>query len=123
MGTQKNSKAETAINTLEPGVAQQAEYNIGDIIFHRVHDFRGVIVDVDPQFEGSEEWYDMYTSNQPPKNSPWYHILVDEESSMAYVSEQNICTDSDQGEIENPMIDDLFSKYDSGHYLPIQTLN
>ncbi len=123
MGTQKNIKTKTAVNAPELRVAQQAAYNIGDIIFHREHDFRGVIVDVDPQFEGSEEWYDMYTSNQPPKNSPWYHILVDEESSMAYVSEQNICSDSDQGEIENPMIDDLFSKYDSGHYLPIQTLN
>ncbi len=123
MGTQKNIKTEAALNASEQKLAQQAEYNIGDIIFHREHDFRGVIVDVDPQFEGSEEWYDMYTSNQPPKNGPWYHILVDEESSMAYVSEQNICTDSDQGEIENPMIDDLFSKYDSGHYLPIQTLN
>ncbi len=102
---------------------QKAEFNIGEIILHREQDFRGVIVDVDPQFEGSQEWYDMHTSNEPPKNRPWYHILVDEESSMAYVSEQNICTDSDEGEVENPMIDDLFSKFDSGHYLPRQTLN
>jgi heat shock protein HspQ len=102
---------------------QEVGYNIGDIIFHREHDFRGVIVDVDPQFEGTQEWYDMYTNNQPPKNGPWYHILVDEEASMAYVSEQNICADSDTAEVENPMIDDIFSKYDSGHYLPRQTLN
>lgn len=102
---------------------QKAEYNIGEIILHREHDYRGVIVDVDPEFQGSEEWYDMHTSNQPSKDVPWYHILVDEESSMAYVSEQNICIDSDDAEIENPMIDDMFSDFDAGQYLPRQTIN
>ena len=128
MSTQKintlNNNDEIAIAIPEVMLKQNAEFNIGEIIFHREHDFRAVIVDVDPQFEGSEEWYDMHTSNQPPKNVPWYHVLVDEESTMAYVSEQNICIDNDDnGEIENPMIDDLFSKFDSGHYLPRQTLN
>lgn len=102
---------------------QKAEFNIGEIITHREHDFRGVIVDVDPDYQGSDEWYDIHTSNEPAKNRPWYHVLIDEESSMAYVSEQNIYTDSDNAEIENPMIDDVFSDFEEGQYLPRQTLN
>ena len=101
----------------------EAGFNIGDIIVHREHSFRGVIVDVDADFQGSDEWYDMYTTNQPDKNLPWYHVLVDEEGSMAYVSEQNICNDSSNMEIEHPMVDDIFKDYEKGHYLPRQTIN
>jgi len=77
-----------------------AGFNLGDIVIHRVQKFRGVIVDVDADFQGSDDWYDQYTTNQPSKTAPWYHILVDEEGSMAYVSEQNIYVDSTDMEIE-----------------------
>jgi len=101
----------------------KAEFNIGDIIIHREQNFRGVIVDVDADFQGSDEWYDQYTTNQPSKSAPWYHILVDEEGSMAYVSEQNIYGDTSDLEIEHPMVDDVFEHFDGGHYLPRQTIN
>lgn len=100
----------------------KAEFNIGDIVFHKEHAFRGVIVDVDPQYEGTEEWYQEYTS-KPSRQVPWYHVLVDEESSMAYVSEQTIRVDLDDSEVHNPMVDDLFSQFDQGHYLPRQILS
>lgn len=100
-----------------------AGFNIGDVIIHKEQQFRGVIVDVDADFQGSDDWYDQYTTNEPSKNSPWYHVLVDEEGSMAYVSEQNIYVDSSNMEIEHPMIDDMFTDYDAGHYLPRQTIN
>lgn len=100
-----------------------AGFNLGDIIIHRVHNFRGVIVDVDADFQGSDDWYDQNTTNQPSKISPWYHVLLDEEGAMAYVSEQNIYVDSSNQEIENPMVDDIFEEYEAGHYLPRQTLN
>ena len=32
-------------------------FNIGDIVKHRLYQFRGVIVDIDPEFANSEEWY------------------------------------------------------------------
>jgi len=102
---------------------QTAGFNIGEIIFHSEHQFRGVIVDVDPEFQGTDEWYDQHTTNQPSKSVPWYHVLIDEESSMAYVSEQNLCSDTEDTEVENPMISDMFSDFDSGQYLPRQTLN
>ncbi len=101
----------------------KAGFNIGDIIIHREQNFRGVIVDVDAEYQGSDDWYDLFTTNQPAKNLPWYHVLVDEEGSMAYVSEQNIYNDSSNMEVEHPMLDDIFKDYDQGHYLPRQTVN
>ncbi len=101
----------------------KAGFNLGDIIIHREQKFRGVIVDVDADFQGSQDWYDQYTTNEPAKNAPWYHVLIDEESTMAYVSEQNIYVDSSNTEIDHPMVDDVFEDYKSGHYLPRQTIN
>ena len=100
-----------------------AVFNIGDVIIHKNQNFRGVIVDVDADFQGSDDWYDQYTTNQPSKDAPWYHVLVDEEGSMAYVSEQNIYTDSSNMEVEHPMVNDIFEDYEAGHYMPRQTIN
>ena len=82
-----------------------------------------LIVDVDADFQGSQDWYDQFTTNEPSKTSPWYHLLIDEESTMAYVSEQNIYVDSSNIEIDHPMVDDVFADYKAGHYLPRQTIN
>jgi heat shock protein HspQ len=35
-----------------------ASFGIGDVVRHRIFDFRGVVFDVDPVFANSEEWYD-----------------------------------------------------------------
>ncbi len=35
-----------------------AKYTIGHIVRHRVFPFRGVVFDIDPQFDNSEEWYE-----------------------------------------------------------------
>ena len=46
-----SKKNRRTITTKEP------LFNIGDIVKHRIYPFRGVIVDVDPEFSNSEEWY------------------------------------------------------------------
>ena len=33
------------------------KYSLGQIIHHLRFDYRGVIVDVDATFQGTEEWY------------------------------------------------------------------
>lgn len=43
---------------------------IGQIIRHRKYDYRGVIVDVDPVFQGTEEWYEQMAVSLPPKDRP-----------------------------------------------------
>lgn len=102
---------------------RRAEYNIGQVIYHKHYNFRGVIVDVDAEFEGDDEWYKEHAKNNPPKDEPWYHVLVDEDSVMAYVSEQNICSDVSDLEVDNPMVINMLSSDGNGHYQMLRTLN
>jgi heat shock protein HspQ len=57
-------------------MAAQAKFSIGQLVHHRLFDYRGVIVDVDAVFLGSEEWYEQVAKSKPPKDQPWYHVLV-----------------------------------------------
>ncbi len=102
---------------------KKAEYNIGDVIYHNQYDFRGVIVDVDANFEGDDDWYEEEAELRAPKDSPWYHVLVDEETTMAYVAEQSISSDSSRDEVIHPMINDVFIRTPSGKYMSRQSIN
>ncbi len=97
----------------------QARYSIGECIHHRLFDYRGVILDVDPVFLGTEAWYQMMARSQPPKNEPWYHVLVDGTDRLTYVSEQNLEPDLLSGPIEHPLIQQRFSEYSQGRYRPM----
>ena len=48
---------------------QKAKFSIGDIVKHKHFEFRGVIYDVDFEFNNSEEWYPVsYTHLTLPTN-------------------------------------------------------
>ena len=66
------------------------KYSIGQLIQHVLFDYRGVIVDVDPFFQGTEEWYDKMARSKPPKDQPWYHVVVHDATHMTYVAERNL---------------------------------
>ena len=73
------------------------KYSVGQLIHHLLFDYRGVIVDVDPEFEGSEEWYQQMARSRPPKDKPWYHVLVSNAEHMTYVAERNLESTSLRG--------------------------
>ena len=54
----------------------QAQFSIGDLVYHKLFDYRGVVVDVDPRLMLSEEWYEAVARSRPPKDQPWYRVLV-----------------------------------------------
>ena len=54
--------------------SEVARFAVGDLIRHRLFDYRGVVVDVDPCFNGDESWYQQVALTRPPKNRPWYHV-------------------------------------------------
>jgi heat shock protein HspQ len=96
-----------------------AGYSIGDVVRHRVFDFRGVIFDVDPVFANSEEWYDAIPAAiRPSKDQPFYHLLAEnaESSYVAYVSQQNLIPDDSEEPIEHPAIPGLFHGFAEGRY-------
>ena len=75
---------------------QKAKFSIGDIVKHKHFDFRGVIYDVDFEFNNSEEWYQSIPKDvRPRKDQPFYHLLAEsnEVTYEAYVSEQNLIID------------------------------
>ena len=90
----------------------KAKFEIGQIVKHRYFDFRGVIFDVDPEFDNTEEWYQSIPKDvRPKKDQPFYHILAEsnEVTYEAYVSEQNLLIDNSSEPVKHPLIDEIFS--------------
>ena len=100
------------------------KFNIGDIVKHKLYPFRGVIVDIDPIFSNTDEWYEAIpTELRPLKNQPFYHLLAENSETFysAYVSQQNLLSDSESGPINHPEISDLFSDVNNGKYVLRET--
>ncbi|MGR3496532.1 heat shock protein HspQ [Citreimonas sp.] len=98
---------------------QRAKYNLGQVVRHRKHPFRGVVFDVDPEFANTEEWYESIPEEaRPAKEQPFYHLLAENEQSfyVAYVSEQNLVADYSGEPVDHPDIPDLFGAFVDGSY-------
>src|SRR5688572_2699951 len=94
-------------SALPPAEIPSARFGIGDMVRHRLLDFRGVIFDVDPVFSNSEEWYQAIPEGmRPAKDQPFYHLLADneEQSYIAYVSQQNLVPDESDEPIDHPAL-------------------
>ena len=99
---------------------QKAKFSIGDVVKHKHFDFRGVIYDVDFEFNNSEELYHSIPKNvRPRKDQPFYHLLAenDEITYEAYVSEQNLVNDDSDEPVRHPLIEEIFTgKKGSGYF-------
>ncbi|TVV76043.1 heat shock protein HspQ [Sphingomonas solaris] len=96
-----------------------AQFSIGDVVRHRLLEFRGVVFDVDPVFANSEEWYDAIPADvRPRRDQPFYHLLAENADStyVAYVSQQNLEHDESEEPIEHPAISGLFDEFHDGRY-------
>jgi heat shock protein HspQ len=96
-----------------------ARFAIGEVVRHRMFDFRGVIFDVDPVFANSDEWYEAIPEDvRPRKDQPFYHLLAEnaESSYIAYVSQQNLVVDETDEPVDHPAIAGLFERYAGGRY-------
>ena len=103
---------------LAPAVAH-ARFAIGDVVRHRLFDFRGVIFDVDPVFANSEDWYEAIPEEiRPDRDQPFYHLLAEngDSSYVAYVSQQNLLVDDSDEPVDHPAIAGLFDAYADGRY-------
>src|SRR5690242_10607467 len=100
---------------------REAKFGVGEIVRHRIHSFRGVVFDVDPVFNNTEEWYlAIPADRRPSKDQPFYHLLAQNAEGgpyEAYVSEQNLLPDAENGPVQHPMIDSLFERLEGGRYI------
>ena len=100
-----------------------AKFFIGQVIHHTLFDYRGVIIDVDPQFTLSDEWYQLMAKSAPPKDRPWYRVLVHNSNHETYVAEQNLQEDVTGEQIAHPDLEYYFEPFDedNGRYPLKQT--
>lgn len=96
-----------------------AKFTIGQVVQHKVHKFRGVVFDIDPEFANTEEWWDRIPEEQrPSKEQPFYHLFAENDTSyyIAYVSEQNLLADDTGEPVDHPDVEEVFGTMVGSQY-------
>lgn len=98
-----------------------AKFKIGQVVRHRVFPFRGIVFDIDPEFNNTDEWYEAIPADvRPHKDQPFYHLFAEnaETEYIAYVSEQNLLVDTSNEPLRHPQVAEIFERDDKGSYRP-----
>ena len=96
-----------------------AKFQIGQVVKHRLFPFRGIIFDIDPVFNNTEEWWESIPKEvRPHKDQPFYHLFAEnaETEYVAYVSEQNLLPDTSDAPVRHPRVAEVFERGDDGTY-------
>ena len=98
---------------------RQARFSVGQVVRHRFYPFRGVVFDIDAEFDNTEEWLlSIPEEIRPHKEQPYYHLLAEnaETEYIAYVSEQNLLPDETGQPLRHPQLTELFMEDENGGY-------
>ena len=104
---------------IEVPFKRQARFGVGDVVRHKMFDFRGVVFDIDPTFANSEEWYEAIPEQiRPERDQPYYHLFAESDDAyyVAYVSQQNLVGDGTGGPVDHPNNDEMFDEFADGRY-------
>ena len=93
-----------------------SKFKPGQIIFQKLFHYRGVILNVDDIFQLTDAWYEFMAKSKPPKNKPWYHVLVNNENHITYVAERNILPDHTGKIINHPLVPVYFTEIVADKY-------
>ena len=93
-----------------------AKFFVGQIVSHKKFDYRGAVFNVDATFQGSDEWYASVAQSRPPKDQPWYHVLVDGTEQTTYVAERHLKSAAHSKPIKNPLVAELCGEFTEGRY-------
>lgn len=94
----------------------QIKFSPGQLIVHKKYGYRGVIIEVDDCFSGTDEQYEEASNDKPSKKQAWYHVLVDGSDYVTYVAESFLNTDSSNEPISHPQITEVFHQFEGGRY-------
>jgi len=95
-----------------------AKFEVGQIVEHLKFGYRGVVFGVDETFALTDEWYDAVARSRPPKDRPWYHVLVDGAVHTTYVAERHLAASADRSQVTHPHLGEWFDRYDGKRYRP-----
>jgi heat shock protein HspQ len=104
-------------------VSSRARFSIGEVVEHRLFGYRGVIIDVDPDFRGTDDWYETMALSQPPRDKPWYHVLPHGAEHQTYVAERNLEPDTSGQPVQHALLDAYFSSFSGGRYISDTLVN
>ena len=104
-------------------MSETARFAVGDLVHHKLFGYRGVVVDVDARFMLSEEWYENVARSRPPKDKPWYHLLVHNAMHNTYVAERNLQADRSTDPIQHPLVEFQFNAFKNGRYVTSRKTN
>ncbi len=99
------------------------KFSVGELIHHKLFDYRGVIVGIDDTFARTDVWYQQVARTRPPKDQPWYHVLVDGALHRTYVAERNLDWDNSVAPVINPEVPLFFDLFRNGIYSNTAGLN
>ena len=102
------------------GTVRRAKFHVGQVVRHRVYPFRGIIFDIDPVFDNTEEWWQSIPAEvRPKKDQPFYHLLAENAQTtyVAYVSEQNLLPDETGKPVSHPQVPQFFKELKRGQYV------
>jgi heat shock protein HspQ len=116
----KKTAPKRVVKAVDATAMRMAKFSLGDIVKHRLYPFRGIIFDIDPVFNSTEDWWQSIPEEiRPSKNQPFYHLLAENDKTeyIAYVSEQNLLPDATGKPLRHPQVSQLFDELD-GIYHP-----
>lgn len=96
-------------------VRRLVRYEEGQLVRHRRYGYRGVIVARDPTCSATDEWYEA-NRTRPPRDQPWYHVLVDGASHVTYAAQSSLLPDESMRAVEHPLVPFFFRDFADGRY-------
>jgi heat shock protein HspQ len=109
----------SAAKAAAPAAMREAKFSVGAVVRHRVYPFRGIVFDIDPVFNNTEDWWQAIPEEiRPRKDQPFYHLLAEnsETTYVAYVSEQNLLADKTGQPVRHPQVKEMFAVDEKGQY-------
>ncbi len=100
-----------------------ARFSLGQVVYHRDLEYRGVIIDVDPMFLGDGKTASRAVGDDEPLDRPWYHVLGDGKEHVTYVSESSLRADDSGEPVTHPSLALFFKGYEGDHYVPRRIAN
>jgi len=94
------------------------KFTAGEIVKHLKFGYRGVVFLADAEFALSDAWYEAVARSRPPKDAPWYHVLVDGGEHTTYVAERHLRLSNNRSQVEHPLLGGYFERYDGQRYHP-----
>lgn len=105
-------------NANPPGAGHEREplFAIGQLVRHKRYRYRGVIVDFDMSCQADEAWYEK-NQTQPPRDQPWYHVLVHDSTATTYAAQTSLAADDSEEPIRHPLVEHFFESFQNGRYV------